>query len=178
MAMACPSQAEDLLLEDDVDWDDHAFHKSADSSGYGELVSDAEDSEIEVSPPLSQEVEKKWTEEVRAAFRRLFKDPTAKEKSPSQLKAIMAVMNGKKDTLITLKTGGGKSALWMTAPLIDPRHKCIVVCPFVVLLEEQVERCLRFGLRAHNFTKDKDVPLDVQILFVQVESSSSRAFQE
>lgn len=178
MAMACSSQTEDLLLEDECDWDDHAFPKSADSSRYGSLLSDGEDSEIEVVSSLSQEMEDKQTEEVRAAFRLLFRDAAAKEKSHAQLMAIMTVMNGKKDTLITLKTGGGKSALWMTAPLIDSHHRCIVVCPFVVLLEEQVERCLQFGLRAHNFTKDKDVPLNVQILFVQVESSSSRAFQE
>ncbi|KAG1791923.1 P-loop containing nucleoside triphosphate hydrolase protein [Suillus plorans] len=86
-------------------------------------------------------------------------------------------MSTKKDTIITLKTGGGKSALWMTTPLIDPKERCIVICPFVILLEEQVAKCMQLRLWAHNFTKDKNVPLSIQILFVQVESTSSKAFQ-
>ncbi|KAG2045542.1 P-loop containing nucleoside triphosphate hydrolase protein [Suillus hirtellus] len=119
-----------------------------------------------------------WTKKVRAAFQVLFKDPAAKEKSPEQLNAIVMLMAAKKDAMITLKTGGGKSALWMIAPLIHPYPRCIVICPFVALLEEQVERCLSAGLRAHNFTKNKNVPDDVQLLFIQVESCSSKAFRD
>lgn len=111
---------------------------------------------------------------MRAAFRQLFKDPTAKERSSEQCKAIMST---KKNTIITLKTIEGKSMLWMTASLINPNQYCIVICPFVVLLKEQVARCLQFRLQAHNFTKDKNGPLDILILFVQVESTSFKAFQ-
>jgi superfamily II DNA helicase RecQ len=119
-----------------------------------------------------------WTQKARAAFKQLFKDPAAKEKSPEQLNAIVMVMSARSDAMVTLRTGGGKSALWMIVPIICPDRRCIVICPFVALLEEQVERCLSAGLRAHNFTKDKNVPEDVQILFIQVESCSSKAFME
>ncbi|KAG2358663.1 hypothetical protein BDR07DRAFT_1489182 [Suillus spraguei] len=177
LAAASSPHAEDLLLDDDED--SCSFRKEAFSSQPDDLITmdEDEDEEIEILADFSREEEDRWTQKVRAAFRQLFKDPTAKERSREQCKAIMSVMSTEKDTVITLKTGGGKSALWMTAPLIDPSQRCIVVCPFVVLLEEQVEKCLQFGLRAHNFTKDKNVPLDVQILFVQVESASSKAFQ-
>ncbi|KAG1844369.1 hypothetical protein F4604DRAFT_1937570 [Suillus subluteus] len=175
LAAASSSQAESLLTDDDRD--SCSFRKEACSSQLDDLIIMDEDEEIEILTHFSREEDDGWTQKVRAAFRQLFKDPAAKERSREQCKAIMSVMSTKKDTIITLKTGGGKSALWMTAPLIDPSQRCIVVCPFVVLLEEQVEKCLQFGLRAHNFTKDKNVPLDVQILFVQVESASSKAFQ-
>ncbi|KAG1725721.1 uncharacterized protein EDB91DRAFT_1254659 [Suillus paluster] len=175
--VASSSQAEDQLLEDDED-DDRAVPREASSSQPDDLMSMDEDEEIEILPHFSPEEDDRWTQRVRDAFRTLFKDPAAKERSPAQCKAIINVMTAKKDTFITLKTGGGKSALWMTAPLIDPGQRCIVICPFVVLLEEQVEKCLQLGLRAHNFTKDKNVPADVHILFVQVESASSKAFQE
>ncbi|KAG2062648.1 P-loop containing nucleoside triphosphate hydrolase protein, partial [Suillus decipiens] len=175
LAVASSSQAEDLWIDDDQD--SCSFRKEACSSESEDLIIMDDDEDIEILSHFSEEEEDGWTQKVRAAFRQLFKDPAAKERSQEQCKAIMSVMSTKKDTVITLKTGGGKSALWMTAPLIDPSQRCIVVCPFVVLLEEQVEKCLQFGLRAHNFTKDKNVPLDVQILFVQVESASSKAFQ-
>ncbi|KAG1718132.1 uncharacterized protein EDB91DRAFT_1258863 [Suillus paluster] len=117
--VASSSQAEDQLLEDDED-DDRAVPREASSSQPDDLMSMDEDEEIEILPHFSPEEDDRWTQRVRDAFRTLFKDPAAKERSPAQCKAIINVMTAKKDTFITLKTGGGKSALWMTAPLIDP----------------------------------------------------------
>ncbi|KAG2062627.1 P-loop containing nucleoside triphosphate hydrolase protein [Suillus decipiens] len=141
-------------------------------------MSPLDQNQIEPSHCSSSAHASEWQTKVRTAFQVLFKDPAAKEKSTAQLKAIVSVMTIQQDILVTLKTGGGKSALWMISPLIDPDQRCIVVCPFVVLLEEQVSKCCALGLRAHNFTKDKEVPDNVQILFLQVETCSAMAFRE
>ncbi|KAG1837461.1 hypothetical protein DFJ58DRAFT_734353 [Suillus subalutaceus] len=177
-------ELDDLMLPDD-DEDDVSIHRNNDpqhslvpSSSLQRNASHSDQDQIGPPPYPSSAHANQWRMRVRSAFKLLFKDPAAKEKSREQLNAIVSVMTVKKDILVTLKTGGGKSALWMVAPLIDPDQRCIVVCPFVVLLEEQVSKCCAAGLKAHNFTKNKVVPDDVQILFLQVETCSGVAFRE
>ncbi|KAG1718893.1 uncharacterized protein EDB91DRAFT_1258098 [Suillus paluster] len=95
------------------------------------------------------------------------KDPTAAEKSRDQMDALVAIMTETHDLVITMKTGGGKSMLWMVPPVLDEAEKCIVVCPFVALLQEQYMKTAATGLRCHDYTARKDVPENVQVLFVQ-----------
>ncbi|KAG1846986.1 hypothetical protein DFJ58DRAFT_843305 [Suillus subalutaceus] len=184
-ASATPSFLEDLLSDQDEDeysvlasLEEEEEDVMFDNVDYERPSQEAEADEGDMHRCFSKDDIYSWTKKVRVAFKQLFKDPTAKEKSPEQLNAIVMVMSAQSDTMVTLKTGGGKSALWMIGPFMFPDQRCIVICPFVALLEEQVERCLSAGLRAHNFTKDKNVPQDVQILFIQVESCSSKAFKE
>ena len=107
-------------------------------------------------------------ENIRNAIQKLLQNPTACEKSKSQMEAILLIMRKRQDALITMQTGGGRGMLWLKPPLLDPGARFIVVCPFTVLLDQQCELAQRHGLRAIQYGVG-DVPRDVQILFVQVE---------
>lgn len=95
----------------------------------------------------------------------------AREKSVAQMLGIVLVMREQqqKDAMITLRTGSGKSMLWLCPPLLDPKIKLLVVCPYKALLAEQCEKAKELGIRADDFSSWKEVRKDVQILFVQVE---------
>jgi hypothetical protein len=134
-----------------------------------------ETTEPSSSPP--QEVQE-MREKIREAIRYLRKDPAATEMSRAQMDAMIAVMLESRDVMVAMKTGGGKSMLWMVPPVIDEDTKCMVVCPFVALLEEQYTKTVAAGLRCHNYCYSKDVPDNVQVLFIQVEHCSTIIFHE
>jgi hypothetical protein len=132
-----------------------------------------QDSDIPSSPPAAvQEIR----ERIRGAIRALRKDPLAQEKSPAQMDALIAIMTEASDLVITMKTGGGKSILWMVPSILEEDAKSIVISPFVALLHEQCTKTSETGLRCHNFGDNSEVPNNVQVLFVQVEHCASNRF--
>lgn len=114
---------------------------------------------------------------IRSAIQKLLKNPTAREKSKAQMEALLLIMRKRQDGLITMRTGGGKSMLWLIPPLLDPETRFVVVCPFTVLLNQQCELAQRHGLRATKYGVG-DIPRDVQILFVQVEHVGCQKFSK
>jgi len=123
----------------------------------------------QASSPQSQLDQKAQdTEAVRAAIRKLVGSPIAREKSPAQLEGILHVLHRLGDAIITLRTGGGKSMMWLIPTLLSDQ-KFLVVCPFTILLDEQCARAQSAGIKAINYSSFRAVPADVQILFVQVE---------
>lgn len=116
-------------------------------------------------------------EAVRAAIRKLVGSPTAREKSAAQLKGILHVLHRLGDAIITLRTGGGKSMMWLIPALLSDQ-KFLVVCPFAILLDEQCTRAQNAGIKAINYSSFRTVPSDVQILFVQVEHIHGEAFKK
>lgn len=133
-----------------------------------------DDGDLPSSPPPAV---RDIRERIRGAIRQLTGDPSAMEKSRAQLDALIAVMTESSDLVITMKTGGGKSMLWVVPHKLDEDAKSIVVCPFVALLNEQYEKTTAFGLRCHNFgNKNVMVPDNVQVLFMQVEHCASERF--
>lgn len=113
---------------------------------------------------------------IRTCIQHLMKDPHAVEKSKAQMDALLSVVEGKRDLLITMVTGGGKSMLWMVPSKLSAKAKSIVVCPFVSLLEEQYQKTTAHGLICHKYGQSKEVPSAIQILFVQVENCASEGF--
>ena len=116
-------------------------------------------------------------ENIRGALQKLLQQSDAREKGKSQMEAILLIMRKRQDGLITMRTGGGKSMLWLVPPLLDPEARFIVVCPFTVLLNQQREFAQRRGLRAIQYGAG-DITDHVQILFVQVEHVGCRKFSE
>ena len=86
---------------------------------------------------------------------------------------IQLVMQHWQDAMVTMRTGGSKSMLWLVPALLDPETKFIVVCPFTVLLDQQCDNTQKAGLTVINYSRTTIVPEDVQILFVQVEHLNS-----
>lgn len=128
------------------------------------------------NPSMSNEDD--LQENIRHALKELLNDPHAREKSRAQMLSIMVVMRREQDAVITIRTGGGKSMLWMIPPLLDESIRLIVVCPYSVLLDEQCQKAADAGLRAVSFKLSKQPPKDVQILFVQVEHVSRKSTLE
>ena len=115
---------------------------------------------------------------IRHAMRELVHNRDAREKSLAQMLAIMLVMRRNQDAMITIRTGGGKSMLWMVPPLLDPKVKLLVVCPFKVLLEEQLSKAKKANICALAFSSGTVVPTNTQILFVQVEHVGSKTLTQ
>ena len=103
---------------------------------------------------------------------------SSKETSPHQLEALQNVLNEKADTVVVLHTGAGKSMLWLVPVLLVMGWKAIVVCPFFVLLDNQVQKTAQVGIKCHKYCIKKEVPGDSKLVFVQVEHINSRQFKE
>lgn len=104
-------------------------------------------------------------------------DPSATEKSPGQLEAIIAVMDGSEDLVVILPTGGGKSLLWHVVPKLEPNSASVIVAPFVLLLDQQLQNSKDKGINAFHYTAKCAIPPGFQHLFLQPESAGSAAFK-
>jgi ATP-dependent DNA helicase RecQ len=67
-----------------------------------------------------------------------------------QKEAITAVLD-KKDCLVVLPTGGGKSLCYQLPALTKP-GLCVVISPLIALMSDQVESLKKKGVRAMNLT--------------------------
>ena len=74
----------------------------------------------------------------------------ASEFRPGQKEAITAVLD-KKDCLVVLPTGGGKSLCYQLPPLTKP-GLCVVISPLIALMSDQVESLKKKGIRAMNLS--------------------------
>ena len=136
---------------------------------YNELLPDS--SHFPTSMPYTPE-------DVRSGLARLLKQTSAKETSPHQLEALLHVLNKKADTVVVLRTGAGKSMLWMVPALLVTDWKAIVVCPFSVLLDDQFQKTVQAGIKCHKYCTQEEVPGDSKLVFVQVEHINSWQFKE
>lgn len=68
--------------------------------------------------------------------------------------------------------------LWMVPPLLDPKMKLLVVCPFKVLLEEQFSKAKKVNICLLAFSAGTAIPTNTQILFMQVEHVGSKILSE
>ncbi|KAI9461354.1 hypothetical protein HD554DRAFT_2176321 [Boletus coccyginus] len=117
-------------------------------------------------------------EDIQQVICGIYRDPSAMEQSSEQLEAIIEVINGDKDMLVVMRTGGGKSLLWTVPPILGVGSISLVVCPFWVLLDEQYKKCVAAGVHCINYAHSKDIPNDVWNVFIQVEYVSSDRFAQ
>ena len=101
--------------------------------------------------------------------------------------AIVQSVLDKKDTVVLLPTGGGKS-LCFQVPALILDGLCIVISPLIALMKDQVENLQKRGIKAayinseHSSTKQIEI-LDncefggVKLLYIAPERIQSEAFQ-
>lgn len=113
----------------------------------------------------------------RKGLRSLFQDPTVVEKSREQLRYLMACLECREDIQVVLPTGGGKSAGWLVPAVLYPQRTSIVVTPYTLLLEDQLQSARGKGILTERFTaRGPQLPDDVQLVFMQPETVASRSF--
>lgn len=96
-------------------------------------------------PDTSQWIETKfeWSEKITALLREKFKFDKFRSK---QLAAINATLS-KKDVLLLMPTGGGKSLVYQLPALINKRLT-LVVSPLISLIEDQLIALKNFDIEA------------------------------
>ena len=113
---------------------------------------------------------------LRAILRGVFAKKDFRE---GQLDAISQIMS-RRDCVVLLPTGAGKSLIYQLAGLCLP-GKTLIVDPIVSLMEDQVESLKGYGIdRAENITsmtaKSRRVAADAYFLFIQPERLRRQRF--
>jgi uncharacterized membrane protein YgcG len=138
------------------------------------LVNDSDFS----SPAPLQSRTSTFFSRAREGIRRALNDPDAVERSPEQLELVALALEGEKDVVAVMPTGGGKSMAWDATALADPDHASVVMVPYTLLLEQHLSVSLGRGIIAFKFTGSCTPPDNFQIIYLQPETRKSVAYQQ
>jgi superfamily II DNA helicase RecQ len=95
-----------------------------------------------------------------------------------QRKALQAIISGHARIVVVMRTGGGKSLLFMLPAAASRDSVTIVVMPKIMLQEDMAERCRRDGIPCAIWSDDRAPPYDARIVFVIAESAVSQSFAD
>lgn len=129
-------------------------------------------------PPMAEALDFDLVNQAKEGLRTLFKDPQAKYKSKEQLAAVVHLLSTDKDIIVVLKTSGGKSAIWQVIAILEPKEGAIVMIPFVMALEEQLQSNLDKGIPSWKYRSGELPPEDTLHIFCQPEQYRSPGFQK
>lgn len=110
------------------------------------------------------------------ALRKFRGDKTARFKSPEQGKALQLVLDGKKDVLAILPTGGGKSLLFFLPTMLEREMTTVVIVPLIAVMDDLGDRCVNEGISWAIWDPDDRIQERCNILFVAVEHAVEPAF--
>jgi len=85
------------------------------------------------------------------ALRRFYDDKQARFKSPQQAKALQLIIDGKKDVLAILPTGGGKSLLFFLPTQMESGMTTVVIVPLIAVTNDLRDRCVKAGISCANW---------------------------
>ena len=77
-----------------------------------------------------------------------------------------------------IRTGGGKSLLFVLLVSASQGGVTIVVMPKIMLQEDMADRCRKDGIRYAIWSDNRAPPYDAQIVFVIAESAVSQSFAD
>lgn len=100
-----------------------------------------------------------------------------KWKSPQQAEAVASSF-GKEHVFVILPTGGGKSLVFFSAPILFPKRLFIVILPLVALTENMMLRLRLMPYQTGIFgEKDLDI-INTQLLVVSAHRAGTREFED
>jgi superfamily II DNA helicase RecQ len=92
-----------------------------------------------------------------------------------QLQALQAIISRQPRVVLVMKTGGGKSLMYMLPAACSPVSLTVVVVPLHSLQADQARRCQQAGLRVAQWGDSKAVRI-AQVVLVTPESAVTKAF--
>ncbi|XP_022163480.1 uncharacterized protein LOC111028984 [Myzus persicae] len=95
-----------------------------------------------------------------------------------QREALDAIVSGQPRIVVVMRTGGGKSLLFMLPAAASRDGVTIVVMPKIMLQEDMADRCRKDGIRCAIWSDSRAPPYDAQIVFVIAESAVSQSFAD
>ena len=111
-------------------------------------------------------------------IRSALQDQNARERSPEQLKAIMAAIALEEDFSVVLPTGGGKSMIWQATAFVETDGASVIMAPYKLLLEEHLENSRSMNIVSARYTSGSTPPSDYKNLFIQPETGKSEGFKK
>jgi superfamily II DNA helicase RecQ len=112
------------------------------------------------------------------ALRKFYDDKQATFKSPEQAKALQLIIDGKKDVLAIIPTGGGKSLLFFLPTLMEPEMTTVVIVPLIAVTEDLRDRCVKAKISCANWDPHARYHERCNLLFVAVEHAVQPAFRD
>jgi len=114
--------------------------------------------------------------ETLKALRKFYNDKRAMFKSPQQAKALQLIMDGKKDVLAILPTGGGKSLLFFLPTLMEQEMTTVVIVPLIAVMQDLRDRCVKAKISCASWDPQSRYHERCHLLFVAVEHAVQPAF--
>ncbi|KAJ3551763.1 hypothetical protein NP233_g13016 [Leucocoprinus birnbaumii] len=133
---------------------------------------------ITSTPPLlSQETDR--SKQALHALRQLLKNENAFWSSPSQRKAVLAVLEYKSDILAILPTGSGKTMLGLIPAMLDSSSRVAFICPLKSLLRDYQRRFNAMELEYEVFgVKDGDrLMTGARIILLTIEAARTKHWE-
>lgn len=95
-----------------------------------------------------------------------------------QREALDLIVSGHPRIIVVMRTGGGKSLLFMLPAAASIDGVTIVVMPKIMLQEDMADRCRRDKIGCAVWSDNRAPPADARIVFVIAESAASQSFAD
>jgi superfamily II DNA helicase RecQ len=114
--------------------------------------------------------------DVGKQLREMFGDVTAQFRGV-QREALQAIVEeGKRRVLVIMRTGGGKSLMFMLPARGSPQGTTIVVVPTTSLQQDLKKRCSKCFIKCAAWDSNRAPPFGAQIVIVIAESAVTKSF--
>jgi len=112
-----------------------------------------------------------------AELRRFYNNPNAEFRG-LQGEALEVITQGHPRVVVVMRTGGGKSLLFMLPAFASKGGLTIVVVPKRALQANMKQRCIDGGIKCAVWSEGRAPPYDVRILFAIAESAVTKTFAD
>jgi len=112
------------------------------------------------------------------ALRKFYDDEQATFKSPEQAQALQLIMEGTKDVLVILPTGGGKSLMFFLPTIMERDMTTVVIVPLIAVMQDLRNRCVKARISCANWDPHSRYHERCNLLFVAVEHAVQESFQD
>jgi superfamily II DNA helicase RecQ len=97
---------------------------------------------------------------------------------PQQRDLIRHVLTHERNLVAVLPTGSGKSMAWLIPSIIPSEKTSVVIVPHQSLLHDHIKEARERQISFHHWTANNRGVELAKIIFIAMESVTSKAFQE